>query len=55
VRPGITGYWQVQGRNSANFDERLRMDVAYIRDMSLRTDAKVVVATFASVIKRNGA
>ncbi|MEY2449807.1 MAG: hypothetical protein QOH79_3283 [Acidimicrobiaceae bacterium] len=55
VRPGITGYWQVKGRNSATFDERLRMDLAYIRDMSFFTDVKVVTSTFASVMKRDGA
>jgi lipopolysaccharide/colanic/teichoic acid biosynthesis glycosyltransferase len=54
VRPGITGRWQVTGRNEATFDERLRMDVAYIRDMSLVEDTKIILKTVMAVVHRSG-
>lgn len=55
VRPGLTGLWQVEGRNMTTFDERLRLDIQYIKTMSLAADLKIVVATLASVVKRSGA
>jgi lipopolysaccharide/colanic/teichoic acid biosynthesis glycosyltransferase len=55
VRPGITGLWQVKGRNETTFDERLRLDSQYIRRMSLWFDAKIVWWTIASVVRRTGA
>ena len=55
VRPGITGLWQVKGRNETTFDERLRIDSQYIRRMSLWLDAKIVWWTIASVVHRTGA
>lgn len=53
--PGITGWWQVYGRNSATFDERLRMDVAYIRNISFWLDLKIIALTLMSVVRRQGA
>jgi lipopolysaccharide/colanic/teichoic acid biosynthesis glycosyltransferase len=53
--PGITGLWQVIGRNSMTFDERLRLDVAYIRDRSFLLDLKIILWTFSSILKREGA
>lgn len=55
VRPGITGLWQVWGRNSTTFDERLRLDIQYVRSMSLLLDLKILWWTLASVAKRSGA
>lgn len=55
VRPGITGLWQVMGRGSSTFDERLRMDIAYIRRMSLREDIRLIALTALSVVRRSGA
>jgi lipopolysaccharide/colanic/teichoic acid biosynthesis glycosyltransferase len=55
VVPGITGLWQVKGRNSTTFDERLRMDIEYIRSMSLRLDLKIIAMTVGSVFSRAGA
>jgi lipopolysaccharide/colanic/teichoic acid biosynthesis glycosyltransferase len=54
VRPGITGQWQVKGRNESTFDERLRMDIAYIRNRSLATDIRIFLMTFLSVVRRSG-
>ena len=52
--PGITGLWQVGGRNELTFDERNRLDVAYLRNMSLAQDIRILWLTLASVIKRSG-
>jgi lipopolysaccharide/colanic/teichoic acid biosynthesis glycosyltransferase len=55
VRPGLTGLWQVRGRGTTTFDERLRMDVEYIRSMSIGTDLKILLLTVGSILKRAGA
>jgi lipopolysaccharide/colanic/teichoic acid biosynthesis glycosyltransferase len=55
VMPGITGLWQVKGRGSTTFDERLRLDIEYIRRMSLRLDLKIIALTVGSVFNRAGA
>lgn len=54
VPPGITGLWQVHGRNNTNFDERLRLDIDYIRNMSLALDFKILLWTVVSVVRRSG-
>ena len=54
VRPGLTGLWQVRGRGTTTFDERLRLDVEYIRSMSIWTDVKILFLTIGSVVKRAG-
>lgn len=55
VAPGITGLWQVHGRNSATFDERLRLDIEYLEHWSLRLDLQIIWWTIASVLRRTGA
>ncbi len=55
VVPGITGLWQVKGRNNTTFDERLRLDIEYMRRMSLRLDFKILLMTVGSVFSRAGA
>lgn len=55
VRPGLTGLWQVRGRNVTTFDERLRLDIEYIQNMSFSSDLRILVATIGSVVKRAGA
>jgi lipopolysaccharide/colanic/teichoic acid biosynthesis glycosyltransferase len=55
VLPGVTGLWQVIGRNEATFDERLRLDIAYIDRMSLRLDVWILIQTAAAVLRRSGA
>jgi lipopolysaccharide/colanic/teichoic acid biosynthesis glycosyltransferase len=52
--PGITGLWQVGGRNELTFDERNRLDVAYLRNLSMAQDIRILWLTVASVIKRSG-
>jgi len=55
VRPGITGLWQVKGRNTTTFDERLRLDIYYVRRMSFRLDLNIMFLTAAAVFSRSGA
>ena len=52
VRPGITGYTQVHGRNNLNWDERLEMDVFYVEHLTFITDLKVFFRTIYNVIIR---
>jgi lipopolysaccharide/colanic/teichoic acid biosynthesis glycosyltransferase len=54
VPPGITGLWQIEGRNETTFDERLRLDVAYIRRMSLGSDLAILFRTATAVVRRPG-
>ena len=52
VRPGITGWAQVNGRNEASWDDRLRKDVWYVRKQSLLLDIKILWMTVAKVVRR---
>lgn len=52
VRPGITGWAQVNGRNTVNWDERLEMDVQYVENMSFIKDIKIIIRTVKNVINR---
>ena len=54
VRPGLTGLWQVEARSEVSFDERLRLDIAYIRGMSPALDARILAHTVLSVARRSG-
>lgn len=53
--PGITGLWQVHGRNQSTFNERLRLDAKYIRERSLWLDLKILLLTVGSVVRGTGA
>jgi len=55
VTPGITGLWQVKGRNETTFDERLRLDAEYVRNMSLALDLRILALTVRSVVHGTGA
>jgi lipopolysaccharide/colanic/teichoic acid biosynthesis glycosyltransferase len=55
VTPGITGLWQVKGRNHTTFDERLRLDVEYIHKRSFGLDFRILVETVPAVLRRSGA
>ena len=50
VKPGLTGYWQVNGRSDVDFEERTRMDVEYIKNRNLWLDFKILIKTFLSVL-----
>ncbi len=53
-RPGITGPWQVYGRNSMEFDERCRLEISYFRKPSIRREMWLIFATFGSMLRRTG-
>jgi lipopolysaccharide/colanic/teichoic acid biosynthesis glycosyltransferase len=55
VQPGLTGLWQVSGRNELDFDDRLRLDIAYIRNRSLKLDVLILLKTFSAVFTGRGA
>ncbi|MGA8153350.1 MAG: sugar transferase [Terriglobales bacterium] len=55
VKPGLTGYWQVRGRQNVSYDERVRMDVTYIMNWSLSLDFLILLQTPAKVIQTEGA
>jgi lipopolysaccharide/colanic/teichoic acid biosynthesis glycosyltransferase len=54
VRPGITGWAQVHGRNAVDWEQRLEMDVWYIEHWSFWLDMKILVETIRSVVLRQG-
>lgn len=54
LRPGITGYWQVSQRNQSAFRARAALDAAYVYDVSLVEDAKVLWRTVGAVVNRTG-
>ena len=51
VRPGITGLWQVSGRNSATWEETVRLDLLYVENWSLLVDFLIVLKTARSVLR----
>ena len=54
VRPGITGWAQVNGRNLLDWDERFRFDVWYVDHRSLRLDLRILGRTVSQVLRREG-
>jgi exopolysaccharide biosynthesis polyprenyl glycosylphosphotransferase len=55
VKPGITGFWQVEGRSRVKFDEMVRMDIAYARTWSVWMDIKILLRTPRAVVSGSGA
>jgi len=55
AQPGMTGLWQVSGRNELSFDQRLHLDEYYVRNWSLWMDIVVVARTVNSVLRGWGA
>lgn len=54
VKPGITGWAQINGRNSITWEEKFKLDVWYVDHQSLRLDIKIMVLTLYKVFKREG-
>ena len=54
VKPGITGWAQVNGRNAIDWDRKFQLDVWYVDHISLFLDMKILYLTFLKVIKREG-
>lgn len=55
VKPGITGLWQVFGRAKLEFDDRLRLDIAYIERASIWLDIQILILTVLAVFQQRGA
>ncbi len=55
MKPGITGLWQVSGRNRLTFDEMVRVDIYYIENWSLLLDLKIIFLTLPAMIRGDGA
>ena len=53
--PGVSGLWQVSGRNKLTFQQRLRLDEYYVRNWSLWMDLVVLIKTISAVMRRDGA
>jgi len=54
VKPGITGLWQVSGRNDIDYDERVHLDVWYTRNWSIELDIQILLQTISVVLLRKG-
>lgn len=54
VRPGLTGYAQVHGRNSISWEEKFRLDVEYVDHITFAGDVRILLDTVRSVVKREG-
>lgn len=55
VKPGLTGLWQVRGRSDVSYEERVRMDMYYIRNWTIWLDLQLLIQTIPAVISRRGA
>ena len=55
VKPGVTGLWQVSGRSKLTYEERVALDCDYVERRSLLRDVGILLATFRSVVNREGA
>ena len=55
VKPGLTGFWQVRGRQNVSYEERVRMDLRYIETWSLSMDVRILFETPMKALKREGA
>ncbi|MFP5112862.1 sugar transferase [Bacillaceae bacterium C204] len=54
VRPGITGYAQVEGRNQLDWNSRLTLDVKYVENLSFLLDLRIIFKTISKTLKREG-
>lgn len=55
IRPGLTCFWQVSGRNDIPYEQRIALDEQYVRDRSMRTDLKLIAKTIPAMFSSRGA
>ena len=55
VRPGMTGLWQVSGRNDLSAEEAMRLDLFYVDNWSMLQDVAILVRTAGAVVSSRGA
>jgi exopolysaccharide biosynthesis polyprenyl glycosylphosphotransferase len=51
IRPGVTGYWQINGRSRLAYEDRIRLDLSYIRSWSLGLDLTILAKTFRTIAR----
>jgi lipopolysaccharide/colanic/teichoic acid biosynthesis glycosyltransferase len=54
VKPGITGWAQINGRNAISWEKKFEHDLWYVDNISLKTDCKILLITFIKVFKKEG-
>jgi exopolysaccharide production protein ExoY len=55
IKPGITGLWQVSGRNNTTYEERIALDLQYVKKQNFLFDLKLILKTFPAMCSRRGA
>jgi lipopolysaccharide/colanic/teichoic acid biosynthesis glycosyltransferase len=55
VKPGLTGFWQVMGRQTTSYEEKIRLDMFYIDHWSIWLDLLIIFKTFWAVVRAEGA
>ncbi len=55
VKPGLTGYWQANGRSNTTYEERINMELYYVDNASVLLDINIFFKTFVSIFKAEGA
>ena len=55
VRPGLTGYWAANGRSDITYEERMKMELYYVDNISFKLDIQIFFKTIISVMKKEGA
>lgn len=55
VKPGLTGYWQANGRSNTTYEDRIKMELYYVDNMSFWLDIKIFFKTILVVLKKDGA
>ena len=54
VRPGITGWAQVNGRNTISWQQKFEYDVWYVKNLSFKLDVKIIIKTIKKIVKSDG-
>jgi exopolysaccharide production protein ExoY len=54
ARPGLTGAWQISGRNDVSYEERVRLDADYVQNWSFGRDLAIIVRTIPAVLRAQG-
>jgi undecaprenyl-phosphate galactose phosphotransferase len=55
VKPGMTGYWQINGRSEADYAERIRLELSYVANYSAGLDMAIMAKTVGVIFSRRGA
>ena len=55
MRPGLSGYWAVNGRSNTTYEERMKLELYYVNHCSIKLDIQIIFGTIKSVINKDGA